>query len=202
MKDCLLLNGRKSKDLTLFYFSDASHNISDGQSRIGGVFYLGYNCGAFHSYSRKESTHSHSSMEAEVKAIDRALQNIIHFRNVLEELGYIQLEPTIIYTDSQATVEFFKYYKNSRKLKHLLKLLHGIRLAINEKIIKLVFINSEFNAADGLTKLLVEKNFIDFSSWILQGYTEDEMIKYLDQSKAKEKTKKSKKTKRTKTRVN
>jgi ribonuclease HI len=197
MKDSLLLTANKSKDLTLFCFSDASHNIGDGQSRIGGVFYLGYGCGAFHSYSRKETTHSHSSMEAEVKAIDRALQNIIHFRNVLEELGYIQFEPTIIYTDSQATVEFFKHYKNSRKLKHLLKLLHGIRRAINEKIIKLVFINSEFNVADGLTKLLVEKSFIEFSSWILKGYTEDELFRYLNQSEPVKKGKKSKKTKKT-----
>jgi hypothetical protein len=60
-------------------------------------------------------------------------------------------EEQVIYTDSNATVEFFKHYKNSRKLKHLLKLLHGIRLAINENKIRLVFINSEFNVADGLT---------------------------------------------------
>jgi hypothetical protein len=88
MNDSLVLNASMSKDLKLFCFSDASHNNVDGQSRIGAVFYLGFNCGAFHSYSRKESTHSHSSIEAEVKAIDRALQNIIHYRNVLEEIGY------------------------------------------------------------------------------------------------------------------
>jgi ribonuclease HI len=189
----LVLKAKRSRDLKLFCFSDASHNIGNGQSRIGGVFYLGFECGAFHSYSKKETTHSHSSMEAEVKAIDRALQNIIHFRNVLDELGYIQMEPTTIYTDSQATVEYFKHYKNSRKLKHLLKLLHGIRRAINEKKIKLVFINSQYNVADGLTKLLIEKDFVQVSLWILQGYTEDELNRYLNDSIPTKKTKKGKK---------
>jgi hypothetical protein len=89
-------------------------------------------------------------------------------------------------------VEFFKHYKNSRKLKHLLKLLHRIRRAVNDKIIKLVFINSQFNGADGLTKLLIEKSFGEFSSWILEGYGEDELTKYLDQSKPEVKSKKAK----------
>jgi hypothetical protein len=181
--------------LKLFCFSDASHNIGNGEARVGGVFYLGYECGSFYSYSKKETSCSHSSMEAEVKGIDRVLQNIIHFRNVLEELGYVQLEPTVIYTDSNATVEFFKHHKkNSRKLKHLLKLLHGIRLAINENKIRLVFINSEFNVADGWTKLLNEKNFLQFSSWIFKGYPEDELTYYLSQTVPTKPVRKSKKT--------
>ena len=62
----------------------------------------------------------------------------------------------------------------------------------SDKIIKLVFINSQFNVADGLTKLLIEKSFGEFTSWILEGYGEDELTNYLNQSKPEVKPKKAK----------
>ena len=81
------------EDLKLFAFSDASHD--SGYSRIGGVFYLSYESGPIHCYSRKLSTVSHSTFEAEIRAIDRCMRQIIVYRELLKELGHKQMEPPL-----------------------------------------------------------------------------------------------------------
>ena len=156
------------QDLELFAFSDASHD--SGYSRIGGVFYLSYESGPIHCYSKKLSVVSHSTFEAEIRAIDRCMRQVVVYRELLEELGYKQMEPTVIYTDSEASVNFFKEYQSSRRVKHLMKIVHSVREAVNKRIIKLVFILSEYNIADLMTKIMERRNFIRLQEWIMFGY--------------------------------
>ena len=140
--------------MELFAFSDASHDC-----RIGGVFYLSYESGPIHCYSRKLSVISHSTFKAEIRAIDRCMRQILVYRKILEELGHKQMEPTVIYTDSEASVNFFKEYKSSKRVKHLMKIVHCIREAVNKEIIKLIFILSEYNVSDLMTKIVERRNF-------------------------------------------
>ncbi len=107
---------------------------------------------------------------------------MIIYRELLNELNYYQTEPTIIYTDSKASVEYFKHYRNSKKLRHFMKLIHTIRNAVNERIIKLVYIKTEYNVADILTKLTSLSSFKQLQSWILYGYNESELGKYIEYS--------------------
>ena len=148
-KDYVLkLHASRDKDLKLYAFCDASHNIGNGHSRLGGAFYLTYEIAPISCFSKKDIAVSNSAMEAEIRALDRTVRQIIIYRELLNELNYYQTEPTIIYTDSKASVEYFKHYRNSRKLRHIMKLIHTIRNAVNERIIKLVYIKTEYNVAD------------------------------------------------------
>ena len=182
----LKLHANRENDLTLFAFCDASHNVGNGKSRLGGVFYLSYESGPISCYSKKDIAVSNSAMEAEVRSIERTVRQIIIYRELLEELGHKQLQPTIIYTDSEASVRFFKHYRNSKKLRHIMKLIHTIRVAINNRIIKLVYIKSEYNVADILTKLLGKKDFNRLQEWILYGYNEMHLKYYIKESNKKE----------------
>ena len=63
-----------------------------------------------------------------------------------------------------------------------MKLIHTIRNAVNERIIKLVSIRTEYNVADILTKLTSLSSFKQLQSWILYGYNEIELGKYIEYS--------------------
>jgi hypothetical protein len=172
----------KEQDLELFAFSDASYD--GGVSRIGAVFYLSYESGPINCYSRKLNIISHSTFESEIRAIEKCMRQIVIYRELLEELGHKQMSPTIIYTDSEGSVEFFKEYKNSRRLKHIMKIVHSIREAINDGIIKLVYIYTDYNVADIMTKIMQKKDFFRLQEWILFGYNKIKLQEMVLESKA------------------
>ena len=136
---------------------------------------------------------SHSTFEAEIRAIDRCMRQVVVYRELLEELGYKQMEPTVIYTDSEASVNFFREYQSSRRVKHLMKIIHSIREAVNKRIIKLVFISSEYNIADLMTKIMEQRNFIRLQEWIMFGYNKvslQEMVRESNETRRKRKSNK------------
>ena len=178
----LKLHAAQDRDIELFVFCDASYNVGDGLSRLGGAFYLGYDSGVFSCYSKKEIILSNSAMEAEVRAIDRTIRQVVVYRELLAELGHKIMKPTKLYTDSHASVNFFKHYRSSKKLKHILKLVHMIRHAVNEKYIELVFIKSEYNVADILTKVTTPKVFKQLQNYLLFGYSELELNQFIQDS--------------------
>jgi hypothetical protein len=84
--------------ITLFGYSDASY-ISEGnaKSRLGGCIFMGYSSGAVLSFSRNDtirnvlqtimSSLSHSSTEAEIKALDVLILEILHILDVTRFLA-------------------------------------------------------------------------------------------------------------------
>jgi hypothetical protein len=170
--------------LNLFAFCDASHNNSiDGCDRVGGCFYLGYDTGTFYNFSRKDKTLSISPMHAEIKAIEKTVFLIEGYRNLLEELGFKQMEPTPIFTDSKSAIMLFKSLKTLRKIKGSRRSVFNIRLALNSGLIKLVFIDNEHNVADIHTKLLGNKGFEGCSRRLQRGFTEEEIRILMQSSK-------------------
>ena len=57
--------------------------------------------GAIIAKSKRDSTVSNSSTEAEIKAIDLAIREATWLRGFLSELGFAQDGPTPIYTDNK-----------------------------------------------------------------------------------------------------
>ena len=98
--------GGADKEVKLFGFSDASYiPYADSKSQLGYCFFLNTTSGAIIARSFKDSTVSHSSTEAEIKALDAAIKETLWTRGFLKEIGYEQFEPTTIYVDNEATMQ-------------------------------------------------------------------------------------------------
>jgi len=162
----------------LFGFSDASYIVDgDSKSRLGGCFYLSSDSGAICSYSRKDTTVSHSSTEAEIKAIDLAVRHALHLRHLLFELGHQQEQPTRIYADNKSAIELCESFKTNHLVRHINMRLNYIRECINNRSIELHFIPTQNNVADILTKVLPTTTFLRLQKHLLQGFEEEEMEK-------------------------
>jgi hypothetical protein len=100
-KDKKLTLGGDDKEIILFGLSDAAYVTRfDSLSQLAYCFFLNKTSGTICARSKKDTTVSHSSAEAEIKAIDLAILKALCLRGFLAELGYPQNEPTVIYTDS------------------------------------------------------------------------------------------------------
>jgi hypothetical protein len=164
--DKLTLGG--SGPIVLRAYSDASY-ITTGKckSRLGGCLFLGEDSGAIQSFSRNDSTVSHSSCEAEIKAIDLVIKSVLHVRDLLEFLGEEQKEKTTIYTDSKSSIDLLSTLKSNENTKHINVRIHFIRESLNANKIQLKFIGTNDNVADGLTKPLDGVKFQEFKAKLL-----------------------------------
>jgi hypothetical protein len=71
-----------------FGFSDAAYlTKGDNLSTLMYCFFLNLTSDCSYSRSLKDSTVSHSSMEAELKALDEAIRQDVWLRNFLAELA-------------------------------------------------------------------------------------------------------------------
>jgi hypothetical protein len=160
----------------LYGFCDASYVTSGAsKSRLGGCFFIGFSTGAVHTYSKQDTTVSHSSTEAEIKAIDMAIRTIIMLRSLLSELGYPQDQPTRLYCDNKSAIEICETLRSGHKTKHINVRINYIREQLNQRTVSLHFVPTELNVADVLTKPLVEESFQYCQEKLLSGFTSSEL---------------------------
>jgi len=144
-----------SNEILLWGFADASYiTHGDSHSQLGYCLFLNLSSGAICVRSSKDSTVSHSATEAEIKAIDAAIKEIVWFRGFLAELGFIQFKPTVLMTDSQSAKILADSFRLGRKTGHITMMLNYIHQEILASTIALRFIDSANNVADILTKNL------------------------------------------------
>jgi len=169
-KDISLILGGKVSEIKLCAFSDASRREqSDSKGRLGIVIYAHPQCGAILVKSVKEQTVSHSSMESEIMAIDMAIRHIVAIRTMLDELGFKQEYPTLIYIDSKSGKELCDSLRVTDKSRHFNSKLNYIRQEINVRSVELVFIPGNLNVADIMTKNLAAPKYKRFRSWLMGG---------------------------------
>lgn len=173
------LNNTKTRKLSLggddpivlFGYSDAAYiTKGKGKSRLGGCLFLNKTSGAISSYSRNDTTVSHSSCEAEIKAIDMMCREIIHMRQLLEFLGCKQEGPTVLYVDNKSAIELCNTLKVSHKTGHINVRIHYIRELINARLVTLTFVPSELNVSDILTKQLGRTPHERHTTVLLEGH--------------------------------
>ena len=157
--------------ITLFGYADAAHVMPyDSKSQLGYCFYLNETSGAVVAKSKRDTTISHSSTEAEIKALDLAIREATWFRGFLYELGYPQTQPTIIYTDNKAATILADTNNISDLTGHLVLRINYIHQEQQNNNIKLKWINTENNVADILTKPLPFKLHYDHSKTLMHGH--------------------------------
>jgi hypothetical protein len=158
--------------INLFGYADAAHiSGNDSKSQLGYCFYLNLNSGAVVAKSKKDATVSHSSTEAEIKAIDLAIKEATWLRGFLTELGHPQQGPTTIFTDNKAAAILSETNNTSDMTNHLVLRINYIHQERMNGTIKLQWINTENNVADILTKALPYPSYRQHSETLMHGHS-------------------------------
>ena len=149
----LCLKYKKGGDITLKSHSDANwSDPQDGRSQSGFIIYLN-DCPVAWSSSR-QPVPALSTCEAEVIALTLAAQNILWLRNLLFELRFPQLSPTIIFCDNQASIHLAKNPNSSSRTKHINVRFHFLQYHVNAQDIIIKYESTSENTADIFTKSL------------------------------------------------
>ena len=166
--DGLTLGGHG--DIQLFGFADASSFPgSDSKSTLGFTFFLNLFSGAIFSRSKRGTTVDLSSAEAELKAICEAVRQSVWLRGFLSEVGYPQLSPTVIYTDSLSAMFMVEKQHSNNKSNHLVKFYNYVHEAVEQRLVALKYITSDDQVADLLTKPLAAEASSNLTDKILHG---------------------------------
>lgn len=133
-------------------FADANWatDVNDRRSVSGILFKLH---GATVCWStRKQSTVSLSSTEAECSALADAACEAIWIQKVLGELGVQEGQPPLLYEDNQSTIAIMESAGPSKRLKHTDVKLHFVRECVAMKKLEVRYVPTNEQQADLLTK--------------------------------------------------
>ena len=168
-------NRRSAVDATaatrLYCYVDTAFSChNDSKSHTGYCFSLGDLGGMFYSKSFKQDNTTLSSTESENAAAVEAGKEIIWFQSLLNELGFNQLEPTIVFADNSSMITLAQNFSgNHKRVKHYLRRINFLIELIKSNVIQLIHVPTENNIADILTKPLGPSQFIQLRD-ILLGY--------------------------------
>ena len=142
-------------DVKLYAYVDASHNCyDDGKGHYGLCFTLGKNDGAFYARSNKLKLVTLSSTESEYVAMCEASTEVVFLRRLLEDIGFKQDEPTIIFEDNKSCIDMIHGLSNHQRSKHINPKYHFTREQVKLGEIAIEYIRTEEMTADILTKSL------------------------------------------------
>ena len=139
--------------------ADWAGDPSDWKSVAGYVFLL---TGATFSWaSKKQSTITNSTLEAEYITLHFGSQNTFWIRQFQEELGFPFEDPLIVLCDNQPTISVTKGEGNNshKATKTIDYKLHSIQDRIRTRQMDLCYVASKDNCTDMFTKSLPTQSF-------------------------------------------
>ena len=165
-------SGNASDATKLVGYCDADW-AGDVDTRRSTTAYIFVLAGACVSWASKlQPTVALSSAEAEYMALCSGVQEAIHLRSLLLDLGYEQTEPTAVYEDNQACIAMSSNPTiNHKRSKHIDIRYHFTRERVEGGEIELLYVPTEHQLADLLTKALESKRVAKLRSQVL-GYHE------------------------------
>jgi hypothetical protein len=157
---------RGTRDLGIKYGPDGSshvvlHGYADAdwagdpytrRSTTGYVFMISGGCVSW--MSKLQPTVALSSAEAEYMAVCAAVQEAIHMRSLLRDLGCQQDQPTIIFEDNQGCIALSENPVHHKRTKHIEIRYHFTRERVESGEVVLKYVATEHQLADMLTKAL------------------------------------------------
>jgi hypothetical protein len=145
-------------------FSDSDWAQSEGRKSVSGYMVEMAN-GPIAWSSKQQSVVALSSCEAEYLATTHAAKQTLWTRSILDELGFTQTNPTILYCDNRGTVYCTHDPQHHSAMKHIDIRIHFIRDCVNKNLINVHHISGTDNVADLLTKALGPQNHI---KWLIR----------------------------------
>ncbi len=122
-------------------------------------------------YSKLQHCVSVSTAESEYYGIHECARHCLWYKNIFNELN-INIKPIIINTDNKAAIYNCENETINPKSKHIDLKYHSIRELIKRNYIKLKYIESENNLADGFTKYLNNTLMSKFRENILSSFND------------------------------
>lgn len=144
---------------TLFGYVDADH-AGCPETRLSVSGYVHILHGAAVSWaSKRQHSVALSSTEAEFYSASLAGCDVEYLRFVLDDLGFPQATPTVLFEDNQACIYMSRNKTNFAKSKHIDTRVHRLRQLCADGILRLVKVDTSLQAADALTKGLPIASF-------------------------------------------
>jgi hypothetical protein len=151
--------------ITAFVDADFANDKSDRKSVTGWIVKL--NGDIVNWSSKKQSNVADSTCASELCATESCVKEIMWLQHLLREIG-LHVEPqSIVHCDNQASLALSENGVVSERTKHIDIKYHFITEQLNLDVIKLLWIKSEDQQADILTKALGKNQFIKFRDMLL-----------------------------------
>ncbi|GJS36073.1 hypothetical protein Tco_0534455 [Tanacetum coccineum] len=160
----------KGSGFELTAFSDADHAgcVDTRKSTSGGIQFLGDKLVSW--MSKKQNCTAMSSAKAEYVALSASCAQVMWMRTQLQDYGF-NYNKIPLYCDSQSAIAISCNPVQHSRTKHIHTRYHFIKEQVENGIIELYFVRTEYQLADMFTKALPEE-----SDYGVLGKTEDPNI--------------------------
>ncbi|KAJ3474036.1 hypothetical protein NLI96_g12685 [Meripilus lineatus] len=153
-------NDTSNTDLVGWTDSDWAQDLDTRRSVSSFTFEI---AGGHISWSsKKQPTVAHSTVEAEYMAASHATREAIWLRTLLEDLGYPQVNASVIHADNQGCIALSRNPVAHSRAKHIDIRHHFIRERIANSEIDLQYCTTHDMIADIFTKPLARDAFTKF----------------------------------------
>lgn len=151
--------GGQASSVTLQGYTDSDHarDIDTRRSTSGYAFMMNGGIVTWKSYLQK--TVALSTAEAEYMAASDGTKEAIWLRQLLKDVGYEQTESTPLMIDNQSAIILTKNAEFHQRTKYIDVRYHFIRDHVKDGIIKTMYVSTDDQLADVLTKPLPAKKF-------------------------------------------
>nr|GEU84337.1 retrovirus-related Pol polyprotein from transposon TNT 1-94 [Tanacetum cinerariifolium] len=148
----------KGSSFKLTAFSDADHAgcIDSCKSTSGGIQFLGDKLVSW--MSRKQNCTAMSSAEAEYVELSASCAQVMWMRTQLQDYGF-NYNKIPLYCDSQSAIAVSCNPVQHFRTKHIHTRYHFIKEQVENDIIELYFVRTEYQLADMFTKALPKDRF-------------------------------------------
>ena len=146
-------------DRLLSAYSDADFaNCKDTRRSVSG--YITFVFGSPISWmSKKQSLVTLSTTEAEYVALSKCVQELLYLRNILEELGFQNKEPIVVYEDNQSCIKISNNPELHGRTKHISTKYFFVQERIEKHEFVIKYCPSKRMLADIFTKALPRAQF-------------------------------------------
>jgi hypothetical protein len=154
----------------LYGYLDAAYAChADSKSHTGYSFCFNDPSNAmFFSRTMKQTNVTLSSTEAENAAAVESTKEALWFRQLLMDLGFAQLEPTVMFSDSASMITLASNYSgNHKRVKHYITRVNFMIEQVQKGHIQLKHVSGTENVSDMLTKPLGPQDFIRLRAHLL-----------------------------------
>jgi hypothetical protein len=153
----LLFSKNEQRGVHGYTDSDWAGNQIDRRSTAGYFTFVEGNLVTWRS--KKQKVVARSSAEAEFRGLAKGICELLWVRRVLQELGIDHQEPMKLYCDNKSAIEIARNPIHHDRTKHVEIDRHFIKEKLDSKIIELLFVRSEDQVADILTKAVSSRLF-------------------------------------------